>query len=154
MINKGIMSSNTPEWATPFWLFDVLHEIFHFTLDPCATHENAKCAKHYTQEDDGLRQSWKGEKVFMNPPYGREITRWVKKSLAQYMENGVCTVALLPARTDTNWFHGYVYHYSKLLFLKGRLKFGDGNGSAPFPSMIAVYGGSNKEFSTLLMKFA
>lgn len=79
MINPGLMASNTPEWATPQDLFDALNAEFHFTLDPCATPENAKCAKFYTKADDGLSRDWSGERVFMNPPYGREIGKWVKK---------------------------------------------------------------------------
>jgi phage N-6-adenine-methyltransferase len=79
VITKGMMTSNTPEWATPIELFKELDDEFHFTLDPCSTHENAKCIKHYTREDDGLSKSWEKEIVFMNPPYGSEISKWVKK---------------------------------------------------------------------------
>ena len=82
------MSSNTPEWATPQATFDLLNRAWNFTLDPCATKENARCAKFYTKEDDGLTHSWDGEKVFMNPPYGRVIGEWVKK--ASEIKNGVC----------------------------------------------------------------
>ena len=72
------MTSNSNEWATPQELFDVLNKEFNFTLDPCSTHENAKCSKHYTINENGLNQDWNGETVFCNPPYGSEIKKWVK----------------------------------------------------------------------------
>jgi site-specific DNA-methyltransferase (adenine-specific) len=146
LINKGLMSSNTPEWATPQWLFDILDGVYRFTLDPCSTHKNAKCQRHYTREEDGLSLSWAGENVFMNPPYGKEIAGWVRKCFQESVSGGGRKVALLPARTDTRWFHDYVYGRAEIYFIKGRLKFGDGKGSAPFPSMIAVWGGSNDEY--------
>jgi len=126
-------SSATPEWATPQELFDQLNKEFNFTLDPCATKENAKCPKFYTKEDDGLSRDWTGEKIFMNPPYGREIGKWIKK-LAE-----VGGVALLPARTDTKWFHDYIYGKAEIRFIKGRIKFGGHQNSAPFPSMIVIF---------------
>lgn len=80
MINQSLFTSNTDEWATPQAFFDELDKEFAFTLDPCATPENAKCARYFTKEIDGLAQSWHGEKVFCNPPYGRDIAKWVKKA--------------------------------------------------------------------------
>lgn len=135
-MNKGLFTSNTPEWATPQALFDELNAEFHFTLDPCATKENAKCKKFYTKEDDGLSKSWNGERVFLNPPYGREIGKWVQKAKEGGAEIAVC---LLPARTDTLWFHSFIYNKAEIRFLKGRLKFGDSSNSAPFPSLIAIF---------------
>lgn len=79
MITSGMMSSNTCEWATPQKFFDELNEKYHFEVDVCATPENAKCEKYYTKEDDGLSQEWRGM-CYMNPPYGREIAKWVKKA--------------------------------------------------------------------------
>lgn len=134
MINKGLMTSKSGEWETPQDLFHSLDKEFHFTLDPCATKENAKCKKFYTKEDDGLKQDWTGERVFMNPPYGREIGKWVKKA----KESALGVVALLPARTDTKWFHDYVQG-SEIRFIKGRLKFSNSHNSAPFPSMIVIF---------------
>ncbi len=133
--------SETVEWATPQKVFDDLNLEFRFTLDPCSTKENAKCKKHYTELDDGLSKSWNGERVFMNPPYGRVIGEWVKK--ASEATGGV-VVCLLPARTDTRWFHDYIYGRAEIRFIKGRLKFGDGKNSAPFPSMIVVFRTSPK----------
>lgn len=129
-------SSKTPEWSTPQAFFDTLDAEFDFTLDPAATKENAKCKKFYTEEENGLKQDWKGERVFVNPPYGRVIGDWVKKMSESGAE--VC-VALLPARTDTRWFHQYIYGKAQVRLLKGRLKFGDSKTSAPFPSMVVVW---------------
>lgn len=137
MITKGMMSSLTPEWATPKKVFDSLNEEFHFTLDPCCTHENAKCERHFTKEDDGLSKDWGGQVVFCNPPYGRELPKWVKKCYDESRHADV--VMLIPARTDTRWFHDYIYGKAEIRFVKGRLKFNDGKQPAPFPSMIVIY---------------
>lgn len=140
MINKSLFSSKTNEWATPQAFFDELDKEFHFTLDPCATKENAKCPKFFTQEDDGLKQDWGGYTVFCNPPYGTALKDWVKKC---YEESSVYTkiVLLIPSRTDTRYFHDYIYNKKgvSIRFLKGRLKFGEGKGSAPFPSMVVIF---------------
>lgn len=131
-------SSKTDMWSTPKKFFEELNKEFHFTLDPCATAENATCEKFYTEEDNGLIQNWDGETVFMNPPYGREIGKWVRKAVES---RGGVVVMLLPARTCTRWFHDYIYNNKKceIRLLKGRLKFGDAKASAPFPSMIVIY---------------
>jgi phage N-6-adenine-methyltransferase len=141
MLNSGIMSSKTDMWATPQWLFDTINGYYHFTLDVCAVKENAKTDIFFTPEIDGLQHSWEGV-CWMNPPYGATIKKWVKKACEESLSNGALVVALLPARTDTAWFWDYIVHYAKLEFLRGRLKFGDGVGSAPFPSMIAVWDNS------------
>jgi len=135
MINEGLFTSNTDLWATPQDFYDSLNKEFNFTLDPCATHDNKKCERYYTSEDDGLSKNWGGETVFCNPPYGKEIGKWVKKCA----ESNTLVVALLPARTDTRWFHDYIYNNAEIRFIKGRLKFGDSKNSAPFPSMIAIW---------------
>ena len=138
MITSGMMSSNTPEWATPQSFFDALNQEFHFDLDPCSTHENAKCERHFTKEDDGLSKSWGGGIVFCNPPYGRELPKWVKKCYEE-SQRGAFVVMLIPARTDTRWFHDYIYGKAEIRFIKGRLKFGNAKQSAPFPSMVVVF---------------
>jgi phage N-6-adenine-methyltransferase len=131
-------SSANDEWATPQALFDRLNAVFHFTLDPCASAANAKCKRYFTIADDGLKQDWDGERVFMNPPYGRAIGDWVKKA----SESQALVVCLLPARTDTRWWHDYVVgHGASVSFLKGRLRFGDSTASAPFPSAIVIFTG-------------
>ena len=136
-MNHVLFSSKTDNWATPQALFDRLNDEFHFTLDVAADETNHKCTEYFTKEQDGLSQKWEGC-VWCNPPYGREIFRWVKKAYEEH-ENGATVVLLLPARTDTKWFHEYVYGKAEIRFLRGRVKFGDGKGNAPFPSMICVY---------------
>lgn len=114
MINDAMFSSNTNEWATPQAFFDELNKEFDFTLDPCATPQNAKCARYFTKEIDGLAQSWRGEVVFCNPPYGRDISKWVAKAYAETLSGGAKLVVLLiPARTDTAYFHDYIYKSTK-----------------------------------------
>ena len=137
MLTSGLTSSTTDEWATPQSLFDKLNAAFHFTLDVCATPENAKCAKYYTKAQDGLKQDWGGDIIWCNPPYGREIGRWIEKFA---MHHGVA-VMLIPARTDTRWWHSYIDKNpdAHVYFIKGRLKFGGGKNPAPFPSAIVVY---------------
>jgi len=131
-------SSATGEWKTPKALFDELSWIYGgFTLDPCATRENAKCERFFTQEEDGLAQRWDG-KVFVNPPYGRDIGRWVRKAFDESLA-GALVVCLLPARTDTRWWQDYAKR-GYVHFLRGRLKFGEAKNVAPFPSAIVTFG--------------
>jgi phage N-6-adenine-methyltransferase len=133
---KVHFSSQTVEWATPQLLFDDLDAEFDFELDVCATPENAKCAKFFTKDDDGLAQRWEGV-CWMNPPYGRQIGRWVRKAF-ESAQQGATVVCLVPARTDTQWWHRYCAH-GEVRLLEGRLKFGDGRNSAPFPSAIVIF---------------
>lgn len=134
--------SLTPEWATPVNLFNELNQEFCFTLDPCATPENAKCARFYTAADNGLSKSWANEVVFMNPPYGRVIGDWVRKAYQEASENGAVVVCLIPSRTDTKYWHKYCMKANEIRFLEGRVSFGAGVGPAPFPSCIVVFGGA------------
>ena len=156
MNTKLMFSSVSNEWETPKWLFDKLNDEFNFTLDPCCTKENKTCDIYFTIEDDGLAKEWFGHNVYVNPPYGREIGKWVKKCYSESL-NGVLCVMCIPARTDTNWFHDYIYNKAEIRFIRGRLKFinrllptynsnGDFKVSpAPFPSMIVIfYPKSNK----------
>jgi phage N-6-adenine-methyltransferase len=147
MINSGLMSSNSDMWGTPRWLFDALNVHYQFSLDVCALPENAKCKTFFSPEQDGLRQKWEGV-CWMNPPYGREIVKWVKKAYESSLD-GTIVVSLLPARTDTAWFWDYVFEKTFIEFIRGRLKFGDGKGSAPFPSMIAVWD-TPADYNTLM----
>ena len=118
--------------------YDKLNEEFHFTLDPCASTENAKCMKFYTKEQDGLAQDWSGERVFMNPPYGKTIGLWMRK--ARVMGTVTLVVCLVHARTDTRWWHENVEKIAtEVRFIKGRLKFGGSKNSAPFPSAVVIY---------------
>ena len=130
--------SNNNEWETPQYLFDKLNNEFNFTLDPCCSIANKKCSKYFTMVEDGLKQTWKGETVFMNPPYGREICKWIKKAYEESL-NGVTVVCLIPARTDTSYWHDYIFNKAEIRFLRGRVRFGDGKNSAPFPSAIVIF---------------
>jgi len=132
---EALFSSASLEWSTPPEFYNKLNKIFRFTLDPCATAENAKCKKYFTKEQNGLAQSWKGERVFMNPPYGDEIGKWMKKAY----EERILAVCLVPARTDTAWFHDYCFRANYLVFLRGRLKFEGAKTSAPFPSCLVIF---------------
>ena len=140
MKNDVMWSSNKMDWSTPQDFFDKLNDEFNFTLDPCADDFNHKCEKYYTKEQDGLAQDWSGESVFCNPPYGRDVPKWVRKCFEE-VYSGRCRLAvmLLHARTDTRWFHDYIYHRAEVRFVKGRLKFGDGKTAAPFPSMVVIF---------------
>ena len=134
MLNAGMFSSLSCEWATPQWLFDELNAEFGFTIDVCAGAENAKVAQYY--DHDALSREWSGV-VWCNPPYGRKIGDWVRKGY-ESAEAGATVVMLLPSRTDTKWWHGYVM-LGEMRFIKGRLKFGDAKAGAPFPSAIVVF---------------
>lgn len=137
MINEGMFTSKTDMWETPQEFFNALDEEFHFTLDACAVPENKKCEKFYSPDQNGLKQPWTGT-VWCNPPYGRQIGMWIKKGL-ESSKCGATVVMLLPARTDTAWFHNYIYAKAEIRFIRGRLKFGGSKWSAPFPSMICVF---------------
>lgn len=146
MNNDLHFSSASAEWATPQDFFDCLNAQYKFTLDPCATAENAKCEKFYTKEQDGLAQSWANEVVFMNPPYGRGINKWIEKAHDSSLE-GATVVCLIPARTDTAYWHKFIWDAERDTWragvrgrlLKGRLKFGDGTNAAPFPSALVIF---------------
>ena len=132
----GMTSSATPEWATPQDFFDELDSLFHFTLDVCATPENAKCPNYFTEQQDGLHQSWVGT-CWMNPPYGRVIGAWMKKAY-ESAKAGATVVCLVPSRTDTKWWHEYAAK-GIVEFVRGRLKFGGHKNSAPFPCAVVVF---------------
>lgn len=139
-MNSVHFSSKTNEWTTPQDLFETLDNIFHFTLDPCCTHETAKCLKHYTVEDDGLSKSWHRETVFMNPPYGNEISKWLRKAYRESLWTPMPVVCLIPARTDTEFWHWYVMKANYIHLVKGRIRFGGSKTGTPFPSAIVVFG--------------
>ncbi len=131
--------SDSYEWSTPEDLFQELHTEFSFDLDVCASAANAKCERFYTRKDDGLKQAWTGT-CWCNPPYGRDIGRWVEKAFESATRGMATVVCLVPARTDTRWWHDFVSQASDVRFLKGRLKFGGHENSAPFPSAVVVFG--------------
>jgi phage N-6-adenine-methyltransferase len=139
-VNSELMFSRKEDtWETPQDFYDRLDAEFNFTLDPSCAIETAKCKKFYTMAEDGLKQSWEGETVYCNPPYGRVIADWVKKAYEESRKPNTTVVMLLPARTDTKWFHGYIYGKAEVRFIKGRLKFGGSQYNAPFPNMVVVF---------------
>ena len=129
-------SSETDLWATPMSFFKKYDALYGFELDVCASVDNAKCKRYFTKEDDGLKQEWTGI-CWMNPPYGREIGLWMKKA----WESETTVVCLVPARTDTKWWHDYAMK-GEIEFIRGRLKFGNAKNSATFPSAVVVYRGN------------
>lgn len=132
-------SSAFMAWRTPRGVFDELDSEFGFTVDGCSTDENALLERHWTERDEPLLRSWEGERVFINPPYGRQISRWMEKAWTEAPH--ALVVALVPSRTDSAWWHDYVMPASEIRFLRGRLRFGGGHGenSAPFPSCVVVW---------------
>lgn len=131
-------SSASCEWETPDEFFNALDDQYHFTLDVCATKENAKCDRYFTVDDDGLSKEWQGT-CWMNPPYGREIGQWMRKAY-ESGRKGATVVCLVPARTDTAWWHEYAMR-GEITFVRGRLKFGKSKSAAPFPSDVVVFKG-------------
>ena len=149
-MNRKLMFSNENNaWATPRDFYAKLNEEFNFTLDPCCMKKSALCKKYYTPKEDGLKQNWEGEICFVNPPYGREIKKWVEKCFIESKKKNTTIVLLIPARTDTTYFHNFIYGKAEIRFLKGRLKFVDMDvenpklSPAPFPSMIVIFRGEN-----------
>lgn len=141
-MNIDVMySSNSDEWATPQDVYDSLDSEFGFNLDPCATADNHKCETFFTQTDNGLSKNWGGYRVFCNPPYSN-IKDWVRKAYYEGHKDNTIVVLLIPARTDTKYFHDYIMNRAEIRFIKGRLKFGDSKNSAPFPSMIVIFRGA------------
>lgn len=137
-----MFSSKTDQWATPPDFFEELDREFHFDLDPCAGEENHKCARYFTREQNGLLQDWGGgSRVFCNPPYGKEIADWVRKAYEEGHKENTLVVMLIPARTDTRYFHDYIMHRAEVRFVRGRLKFGGSDTGAPFPSMLVIFRG-------------
>lgn len=136
---KVLFSSKEEKWETPQDFFDKLNDEFHFTLDAAASPDNAKCANYFTEEQDGLAQSWGGHTVWCNPPYCRKTGLWVKKAYEEHQRTGCTVVMLLPSRTDVRWFHDYILGKAEIRFIKGRLKFGGNKNSAPFPSIVVIY---------------
>lgn len=134
MNREAMFSSKTDIWETPQDFFDKLNEEFRFQTDVCALPENAKCKHFYTPEQDGLAQEWNGS-CWCNPPYGRQIGKWVRKA----SESKATTVMLIPARTDTAWFHDYIYGKAEIRFVRGRLRFSGAKENAPFPCMVVVF---------------
>lgn len=141
MENIEVMfSSKKHDWSTPQEFFDELDREFHFDIDVCANEQNAKCVNYYTEDDNGLIQDWGGKTCFCNPPYSN-CAEWAEKAYYEGSKPNTTIVMLIPARTDTKYFHKYIYKRAELRFIKGRLKFGNSKNAAPFPSMVVIFRG-------------
>jgi site-specific DNA-methyltransferase (adenine-specific) len=137
---ETMFSSKSGEWSTPQDFYNKLNWRFGpFDLDPCASPHNTKCDNFYTEPENGLSKSWQGHTVFINPPYGRGIEAWIKKAYEESQDPDTKVVMLIPARTDTRYWHDYVMKAELVYFVKGRLKFGNSQNSAPFPSAVVVF---------------
>lgn len=140
-LNRGMFTSDREDWATPSAFFKKLDDQFNFTLDPCASASNTTCARYFNKRMDGLKQDWYGN-VFMNPPYGRQIGKWLEKAVLEAQTHANFVICLIPARTDTIWWHEHVMPNAKIIyFVKGRLKFIGAENSAPFPSAVVWFNG-------------
>lgn len=162
-MNKGMLTSKRQDWETPQEFFDALDREFHFVLDVAATRGNAKCKNFFTEEDNGLEQNWGGIEqingpfpntlartgaVWCNPPCSKQLGKWVKKA-SEESKKGVTVVMLIPSRTETRWFHDYIYNKDnvEIRFVKGRIRFSGSSVNAPFPSMVVVFHGSDRRRS-------
>ncbi len=140
-INPALYSSAKEDWGTPDWFFDAVNAVWRFTLDAAASAENHKVDRYFTKEQDGLAQSWKGERVFLNPPYSRGMGQWMRKCYEESRQPGTIVVALVPARTDNSWWQTWVLgRATHIHFVRGRIKFVGAEHGAPFPSALITYG--------------
>lgn len=141
LLTEGVYSSRSDEWGTPLDFYAMLDREFRFTLDACATAIHAKCERFYSASDNGLVQDWRGERVFVNPPYSK-AEFWMEKCYRE-AEKGTLVVVLIPARTDTGWWHRWAMKASEVRFVRGRLRFDAGvrvgRINAPFPSAVIVF---------------
>lgn len=137
--HKQLTSSKSDEYGTPRWLFDQLNDVYSFTLDPCATNLNTKVpSKYFTERDDGLSKSWKGERVFVNPPYSK-IYDWMEKCFHEWFENNILIVALIPNRSCTKYYHMFIHGVARVEPIEGRIQFIGGEGPATFPSILVTW---------------
>ena len=143
-MNKELhFKSDIQTWETPKAFFDQLNRLFGFTLDACASSENAKVGNYYTVEQNALIQEWQGV-VWCNPPYGREQVKFIQKAYDESVKHGSTVVCLIPARPDTKVWQDLIFaHADQVCFIKGRLKFGNSKDAAPFPSALIVFGDSH-----------
>lgn len=150
MINKALFTSNKEDWETPQDFYDRLNAKYHFEWDLAASDDNAKCSCYFTRDDNSLEQDWGGlsGNLFLNPPYGRELKLWVKKAATTGLKDKQNLVMLTPSRTDTSYWHDYIFNHAEIKFLRGRLKFevdGISGDSAPFPSAVVIYTGDGDD---------
>lgn len=139
--NNGRYNGNGRHWETPPEVFQPLDAEFNFTLDPCCSAETAKCSTFFTERENGLLQNWAGHRVFMNPPYGREVYAWTRKARLEQAE-GAVVVGLLPASTDLAWWHDDVVGHAEVRYLRGRVRFltgGPYRASGFFASVVVIW---------------
>jgi phage N-6-adenine-methyltransferase len=137
-LTSGLFTSRTEEWETPRYVFESLDAEFHFQVDVCATSENAKCKVYFDKQVDGLEREWSPFRCWMNPPYGKNISKWMKKAYEE-SQRGALVVCLVPCRTDTRWWHDWAMKAAEIRLVSGRISFGDKKQSAPFPSCVVIY---------------
>lgn len=147
MMNRGMYSSNKLDTKTSNWLVDELSQVFHWNLDVCSSEPNV-CSNYFDEQDNGLSQDWVGL-CWMNPPYGKQISKWIEKA----KESDCTTVCLIPARTDTKWWQDNIPHASLVVFIRGRLKFENTLTYAPFPSAFVVFGNLTEAQNTRLRSY-
>lgn len=138
-MNKILFSSDRTDWETPLDLFIKLDQEFNFDVDLCANDKNHLCRTYFSEFNSCLDKEFYNKSIYCNPPYSRSMYKFIKKCYELSKNNIV--VMLLPCRTDTKWFHDFIYNKAEIRFIKGRLKFGGSKNSAPFPSMVVVYNG-------------
>lgn len=140
---KSIGCDQKDKWETPAHIFIKLDKEFHFTLDPCCENHTAKCTKYFTEEDNGLLRSWGVNSVFVNPPYSRgNVDLWVKKCYQEHISCFMTVVTLLPVSTSASWFHDYIVGKAQIRFINKRIRFVGAPYTAPFSSMVVVFGQS------------
>ena len=151
-LQKAMVSSKSNEWDTPMSFFKLLDDEFTFTLDPCCREDTAKCKKFYTIIDDGLKQDWSQDVVFMNPPYGGHTGDWIKKALDE-SRKGATVVCLIVSSTDRSYWHEYIFPFaSQIRFVRGRIKFGNSKSTAPFASAVVIF--SQKEYGQKIVYYS
>lgn len=142
-LTSFFFTSRTEEWDTPQYVYEVLNQEFHFTLDVCATKLNRKCDKYFSKAMNGLKRSWDKNICWMNPPYGKDIYKWMQKAYEESCKSAT-VVCLIHSRTDTKWWHHWVAKADEVRFVYRRLAFGKGERDSPFPSVIVVFRNSKK----------
>ena len=142
-LTEARFAAKSVEYETPQDLFDGLDAEFGFTCDVASTDANAKCAKHFTLADDGLAQPWEGV-CWCNPPYGREMPRWIRKARSEAETGNATTVLLIPARTNTGWWHDECMN-GEVRFIRGRPRFNGGKHGLPFPLAFVIFRTSNAQ---------
>jgi len=149
-LQKAMVSSKTNEWETPQYLFEALNKEFNFTLDPCCRKDTAKCDKFFTIKEDGLKQNWSKDVVFMNPPYGGHTGNWIEKAYKESLK-GAVVVCLIVSSTDRSYWHKFIYPFaSQIRFIRGRVKFGESESTAPFASAVIVFDNSKEYYPKIV----